>query len=43
MERWIKSCKLSEENAEKLREESRQKYQKQFFDRPDDLCFGWEQ
>jgi hypothetical protein len=43
MEQWIKSCKLSEENAEKLREESRQKYQKQFFDRPDDLCFGWEQ
>jgi len=34
---------VSEEEAEKIREESRQKYKKQYFDRPDDICFGWNQ
>lgn len=43
MERWIKSHELSEEDAEIIREESRQKFNSQFFDRPDDICLGWEQ
>jgi len=43
MERWIKNHNVSEEEAEKIREESRQKYKKQYFDRPDDICFGWNQ
>jgi hypothetical protein len=43
LERWIKHHKLTEEDAETIREESRQKYQKQFFDRPHDICMAWEQ
>jgi hypothetical protein len=43
LERWIKHHNLSEEDAETIREESQQKYQKHFFDRPYDICMGWDQ
>ena len=43
MERWIKSQNLSEKDAEEIREDSRQRHKKQYFDRPDDICFGWNQ
>ncbi len=43
MERWIKAHGMSEEAAETIREESREKFQRQFFDRPNDICLGWEQ
>ena len=42
MEAWIKANNLTEEEAEKVREESRQEF-KIFFDRPDDICLGWKQ
>lgn len=43
MERWLKAHDLSEEQAEKIRNDSEKKYQKKFFDRPNDICMGWEQ
>lgn len=42
LERWIKRANLSEEDAEKLRKGSRERYEK-FFDSPDELCSGWSQ
>lgn len=43
LERWIKHHNLSEGDAEIIRKESREKYHKHFFERPDDICQGWDQ
>lgn len=43
MERWIKAHELSDKDAETIREEAREKFKGQFFDRPDDICLGWQQ
>lgn len=43
LERWIANHKLSEEDAEKLREEVKEKYEKRFLKNPNDICLGWEQ
>ena len=43
LERWIKSQDLLDQDAEQIREESREKFKRQFFDRPDDICLGWAQ
>lgn len=43
LEGWIKHHKCSEEQAESIRNDSRAKYTKKFFDRPNDICSGWDQ
>ena len=43
LERWITVHGLTDEEAEKLREEAHHKYQAAFFERPNDICLGWAQ
>jgi len=43
MERWIKTHKLNEKEADEIRNDSKQKYNKKFFEKPNDICMGWEQ
>lgn len=43
LERWIGANKLTEEEADRTREESRQKFKATFFDKPDEPCRGWIQ
>lgn len=43
LERWLKHHKVSEEEAEKIREEARLKFKRKFFDKQNDICMGWEQ
>lgn len=42
MEKWIKFHGVKEEQAVKIREDSRRRYS-QFFNRPDDICLPWAQ
>ena len=43
LERWIEQHDLPEKEAEKIRAESRQKYDECFFDNPNNICMGWNQ
>jgi len=43
MERWITANGLTEEEANQAREESRRRFQKAFFNKPDETCQGWVQ
>jgi hypothetical protein len=43
MERWIKAHGLNEKEADEIRNDSKQKYNKKFFEKPNDICMGWEQ
>lgn len=43
LERWIKSKKLSDDEAKKVREDAHERFNRQFFDRLDAICLGWQQ
>lgn len=43
LEGWITANKLTKEEADRTREESRQKFRATFFDKPDEPCRGWIQ
>ena len=43
LEKWIKTHNIPETEAEKIREDSREKFKRKIFSKPDELCSGWEQ
>lgn len=43
LESWLKYHNVTEEEAEKIREDARKRFQRQFFERPDDVCFALSQ
>jgi hypothetical protein len=43
LERWLTAHGVADEEAERIREDARQKYHERFLKRPNDICLGWEQ
>ncbi|MCD6561371.1 MAG: hypothetical protein J7L16_06400 [Deltaproteobacteria bacterium] len=43
LERWLAFHNVSDEEGEKIRKDAKKKFEETFLNRPNDICFGWQQ